>query len=461
MKHLYLRIWLNLVAVLLVFGLIGGWYAKHRLDEAQAQMQVAVATPGGERWQAWGDLLQQVLPPPSASPAQQEKVLRDWSERLRLALALEGADGQTLAASEAYLELSQRPQGMGEPMVRILRVALDDGRVLLIARSSLPRARMAGAEPPPPPAGWALVRRWLSGRGESLGLGLPVFLTLLFLGVALAALPVARRLTSRLEQLQRGVERFGEGQLAHRVDASGQDEVARLAGSFNSAAARIEQLVQSTQILLANASHELRSPLARLKMALSLYEDAQGERQARLRSGLHKNIAELDALVEEVLLSSRLNAGAVAPQVQAFDLLALCAEEAAALGADLVGEPMQLVADRRLSTRAVRNLLENARRYGAGSTIELVLSHVQEGERRWAQVDVMDRGPGVPDSERERIFEAFYRMPGHAESAGGVGLGLALVRQIMQAQKGSVTCLARDGGGSCFRLRWPLVAGEA
>ena len=114
----------------------------------------------------------------------------------------------------------------------------------------------------------------------------------------------------------------------------GKIEVARLAGSFNSAAARIEQLVQSTQILLANASHELRSPLARLKMALSLYEDAQGERQARLRSELHKNIAELDALVEEVLLSSRLNAGAVAPQVQGFRPVGAVCRRAAALGAD-------------------------------------------------------------------------------------------------------------------------------
>ena len=90
--------------------------------------------------------------------------------------------GETLAASEAYLELSQRP-GMGEPMVRILRVALDDGRVLLIARSSLPRAAWLVPSLPPPPAGWA-VRRWLFlAGGESLGLGLPVFPDL-FLGRA-------------------------------------------------------------------------------------------------------------------------------------------------------------------------------------------------------------------------------------------------------------------------------------
>ena len=122
---------------------------------------------------------------------------------------------------------------------------------------------------------------------------------------------------------------------------------------------------------------------------------------------------------------------------------------------------MQLVADRRLSTRAVRNLLENARRYGAGSTIELVLSHVQEGERRWAQVDVMDRPvlacPTQSASGSSKPSTACLDMP----RVPGVGLGLALVRQIMPGSKGSVTCLARDGGGSCFRLRWPLVAGEA
>ena len=99
----------------------------------------------------------------------------------------------------------------------------------------------------------------------------------------------------------------------------------------------------------------------------------------------------------------------------------------------------------------MRNLLENARRYG-GSEIEVNTERV--GDR--AQVRVCDRGPGVPAPLRERIFEAFYRLPGHAEQAGGVGLGLSLVKQIAERHGGSVRCEARDGGGSCFVLALPV-----
>jgi signal transduction histidine kinase len=106
--------------------------------------------------------------------------------------------------------------------------------------------------------------------------------------------------------------------------------------------------------------------------------------------------------------------------------------------------------DERLLRRAVRNLLENARRYG-GSDVELSLVPVSGG----LEIAVEDRGPGVPEDQRERIFEPFYRMPGHAEHAGGVGLGLSLVRQIARQHGGQVRCEARPGGGSRFVIRLP------
>jgi signal transduction histidine kinase len=101
----------------------------------------------------------------------------------------------------------------------------------------------------------------------------------------------------------------------------------------------------------------------------------------------------------------------------------------------------------------LRNLLENARRYGGRE-----VSVVTESRAGRAQVRVCDRGPGVPEAMRERIFESFFRMPGHAEQAGGVGLGLSLVKQIAERHGGSVRCEARDGGGSCFVLSLPLAA---
>jgi len=270
---------------------------------------------------------------------------------------------------------------------------------------------------------------------------------------------VVRRLTRRLESLKGGVERFGAGALGQRVDASGHDEVAALGASFNQAAERIQALVRSHQSLLANASHELRSPLARLKMALSLLDDTpDGAARERLKKEVRTNIGELDALVEEVLLASRLDAQAVELVRDAVDLIPIAAVEAAQVGAEVQAASPSLTVqgDERLLRRALRNLLENARRYGEGGDITLSAERVA-GAPAHAELRVCDRGPGVPEALRERIFEPFFRLPGHAEREGGVGLGLALVKQIAERHGGRVRCEARAQGGSCFVITLPLA----
>jgi signal transduction histidine kinase len=230
--------------------------------------------------------------------------------------------------------------------------------------------------------------------------------------------------------------------------------VAAVAVSFNQAASRVEALVRSHQSLLANASHELRSPLARMKMAVSMLEDASPTQRDRLKREIDTNVAELDALVEEVLLASRLDATPALAEHDAVDLLALAAEESARVDAAVDGQALAVQGDERLLRRALRNLLENAHRYGGGD----ITVHTERAGTQ-ALVRVSDRGPGVPEGLRERVFEAFYRMPGHAEKAGGVGLGLSLVKQIAERHGGSVRCEAREGGGSCFVLSLPASAG--
>lgn len=317
---------------------------------------------------------------------------------------------------------------------------------------------MGMAAPPPPraqpwlaPLAW-MVPPWLAEGAPALLLSLLV----LFVAVAVGAWPVAHRLTRRLQALRAGVEAFGAGQLQYRVAIEGRDEVADLANSFNEAAQRIEDLVTSNRSLLANASHELRSPLARLKMAVSMMADMPPERAAQLKAEIHQDIRELDALVEEVLLASRLDARAHIER-QGVDLLGMATEEASRVGAQVETAddwPVQpYPGDERLLRRALRNLLENARRYG-GSDIVLRLQKCPTE----LQLTVSDRGPGVPDAQRDRIFEPFYRLPGHAEHAGGVGLGLSLVRQIAQRHGGQARCEPREGGGSRFVIALPLPA---
>ncbi|WKB52341.1 sensor histidine kinase [Eleftheria terrae] len=451
MKSLYLRIYLTVVAVLLLFALVAGWLFQHNLENERQQEQAVWS----DRMAAWGELAQNNLPGPDAPEAEQRAALLEWAERLRLPLALDSADGRRIATSATFERVEQ------EGPRRRFRLPLSDGRLIWVLRGNRGTrdgARAASGALPGVPGREADSAR-PSRHGGPLepppflrGGGLVVALVVLFFAVSAGAWPVVRRLTRQLEALKGGVERFGAGQLSHRVAVSGRDEVAAVAASFNQAADRIEALVRSHQSLLANASHELRSPLARLKMAVSLMESASPEGRAGLKQEIEHNIRELDALVEEVLLASRLDAMPPLDLAEPVELLALAAEEGAHVDAQVSGRQVTVPGDERLLRRALRNLLENARRYGGSEPPEVSVS-LQGGE---AVVQVCDRGPGVPPEQRERIFEAFYRMPGHAEYAGGVGLGLSLVRQIAQRHGGVVRCDGREGGGSCFSLRLPL-----
>ena len=439
MRSLYVSIWLTVVAALALFALVAGWLLQNQLERERQRFEGNVA----ERVAAWAELLERSLPGSDSPPVEQAEALREWSQRLRLPMALHAADGQRIAASDSFLrrEADGGPNGQ-----RVMPIRLSDGRTLQVLRPRAPpRLGGPGSEPPggPPP--------WWRLRGVSDGVGLAALLVVLFGAVAAGAWPVVRRLTRRLESLKQGVEAFGAGQLHRRVSEDGHDEVAALGASFNQAAARIEALLRSHQSLLANASHELRSPLARLKMAVSMAEDAPPGQREALRREIDTNIGELDALVEEVLLASRLDAGTSQERDEPVDLLAVAAEEAARVQAAAHGEDLRVHGDERLLRRALRNLLENARRYG-GDDVEVEIA------RRGARVEarVSDRGPGVPEAYRERIFEPFFRLPGHAERAGGVGLGLALVRQIAQRHGGTARCEPRSGGGSVFTLALPL-----
>jgi signal transduction histidine kinase len=503
-KTLYLRIYLTVVAVLALFALGSGWLVQRHLEQEHREAMRLVE----ERVAAWAEIVDRSLPAAEAPAQQQASALEEWSQRLRLPMALDDARGLRIAASESFERHLADPRfGAAQAIplksgrrLWVLRPdralfarqrfefgARADGLVFkgppegpLLFKGGSPGGPMTLGAPPDvlmsfkgPPPFMGLQDGPLANRGfvkESAGMALwmvpflpggvaPfVVLLLLFVAVSAGAYPVVRRLTRRLEALKQGVEQFGAGALDHRIDASGRDEIAAVATSFNRAAERVQSLVRSHQSLLANASHELRSPLARLKVAVSLLDgrgatQAADEQRARIKGEIHTNIAELDALVEEVLLASRLDAQPQAERRAPVDVLSLLVEESSAVGAEVESEdpaPALVAGDERLLRRALRNLLENARRYG-GDEVVATLSAAGP----MVEVKVCDRGPGVPEPQRERIFEPFYRLPGHAEREGGVGLGLSLVKQIAQRHRGSVCCVAREGGGSCFVFALP------
>ena len=406
MRRLYVRIYFALLASLAVFALAAGLLWRAFGDDG----------PWGQAYDMAATLAQNALPPAGAPKTEQQAALEKLAANLRADVALFAPDRSPLAAVGAPLPAPEAGRERGGWIHRwggpAWAVRLPDGR-------------------------WLAARAPRGHRHAPYGLFL--VLALLALAVGVGAYPVVRRLTSRLERLQAGVESLGAGELSARVKVEGSDEVARLAESFNRAAGRIEELVGSHKSLLANASHELRTPLARIRIAVELMkENADPKRKAELE----QDIAELDALIDEILLAGRLDALKGLETDEPVDLLALAAEECARYdNAALDGQTISVRGDPRLLRRMIRNLLENAKRHGA-PPIEVRVSRAENS----AQIVVCDRGPGVPEAERERVFEPFYR----SGARQGAGLGLALVRQIARRHGGEARCAPQSGQGSCF-----------
>lgn len=413
--RLYQKIYLTILATLVVVVLVTGMLWRF-----------GAAPPGHEAFQFAGELAQGLLPPADAARADQARAVDDIAQRLKIGLALYGVDGTVIAASgrgpAPPLPPGRPPSGfMRGPGGPAWLIALPDGRSL-----------MARAGP----------------QINHPALALILLLALVALAVAITAYPVVRGLTRRIERLQRGVETLGRGDLAARVEVSGRDEVARLASAFNASAERIQELVGAHRMLLAQASHELRTPLSRLRMGLELVTDKV---EPRHKAEIESNIAELDRLVGEILLSSRLDAVGEPERRERVDLLALVAEECARVaGCDLDGTPVTVPGDAGLLRRLVRNLLENAERHGR-PPVQVMLA-LSGGE---AVLTVYDAGDGVPEAERERIFEPFRRLSGSTQSTG-FGLGLALVRQIARRHGGKALVVPGPFGRGAFEVRLPV-----
>ena len=429
-QKLYLRIWLAVVAAVAVLALVVGWLWQVALDHEREQ---------------------------NASRAGREIVLRNSA-------------GDIVGQAPAR---AVRVPGEGLEF----QVTMKDGQTLYV---QLPRANRQPGSPLPA----RRTQAWLQSAP-----GFAWLLGLVALAVALGAYPIVRRLTKRLEALQKGVERWGNGDLSTRLPVQGHDEIAFLATRFNAAAERVQTLLQSHKALLANASHELRSPLARIRMGLELM--GRDSASAPQRQEMARSIEELDQLIDEILLASRLDArdandASALGATEEVDLVGLAAEECARTGADLDiapgASPVLLQGHARLLRRLLRNLLENARRYGtktppsmadegAAADVRLTMALLDTpgkpgntpGKKPGAGqaqttvvICVEDRGPGVPPDQRERIFEPFYRLPGASEREGGVGLGLSLVKTIAERHGGHVRCEAREGGGARFVVELPL-----
>lgn len=415
MRRLYLQIFLAFMLICVVA--VSAAFVAGRMVFVPRQPALNPTTRGAVQ------LLAEAIPPDAPQDARQAALQR-IADALHVHMSVWDGAGEPLRSAGADLP---RPSGDSE-----IGWQHEHGRSLLHAR--LPDGRVLAVAVPD-----SFELPWWHFVG--------VFAVLAG-SIGVMCFPLARRITRRLEHLQTAVDGLGAGDLKARVEVAGRDEIADLARQFNRAADRIEVLVDGQRRMLASASHELRSPLARVRMALELLADAAPDQRAIVRDAT-RDIEELDALVGDLLLASRLEARA--PAREPVDLAALAADEAARAGASCMSPETAIVdGEPAALRRLLRNLLDNARRHGR-PPIELAVTSSGDVWR----IAVDDAGPGVPESERERIFEAFYRPAGHREGDGGVGLGLALVRQIAGRHGGAATCEARPGGGTRFVVTLP------
>lgn len=409
-KSLFLKVYLTLLASLATVAVVGAMAIRLGQDDQDLS------------WRDRRDrFLAEILPPPG-DPALQPTI-----ERLARAVA---GDVALFDAAGSLVALAGQP---------IPEAALAPGRPRFLSDRSVFAVKLADGRRV------AMRLAGLPGRRGPL-----VFLLVIAVAIGIAAYPVVRHLTRRLETLRQGVEAWGSGKLVTRVEIAGSDEVAAVARSFNQAAQHVEELLAAHRLLLANASHELRSPLARLRMVIEIFE--QMPRDAA-RQELVQNLAELDALVEEILLASRLDQPSTAIEGVPVDLFGLVAEEGARNAIPVTGEPATILGDAKLLRRLARNLMQNALRHGAPPV-------TAEVERRNGEIrfSVRDHGPGLPAEESARAFEPFYRPAGRAEAAGSWGLGLSLVRLIAGHHSAEAGHLTPPEGGACFFVVFPEAA---
>lgn len=434
MSRLHWRIFLHSLAVLLVVGVATSVVFALRasrpvLHDVARRTVRHLATLTAEQASR-----------PEALRARLEQLHAD----LQVDLTVRDRDGRLLASAGPVLP----PLAPGEA-ARVL-----GGEVVVAARPTW----QAAARLVDPATGAAMGTLRVVARHEHAfaGPGTPLLWVVVVLGVVgLATWPLARRIARPVERLTEAARRLGEGDLAYRVPLEeprrhrrrrpGTDELAALTQAFNGMADRVERLVRGQRELLANVSHELRSPLSRIRVALALLP-RDGAAEARL-AAVESDLAELDRLIEAVLTTSRLDATGLPVELARVDVrrvLARVAEEAAGdpatagLAVRVVeGPPLPVVADEALLRRALRNLVENAAKYG---TPPITLAADREGDR--VVLSVSDEGEGVPPAERFRVLEPFYRVdrartPGG--TAPGFGLGLTLARRVAEVHGGTIT----------------------
>jgi signal transduction histidine kinase len=289
------------------------------------------------------------------------------------------------------------------------------------------------------------------------------------LGVGVAAVVLGGSIARPLDRLARTAHALGSGDLAARTGLARKDELGAVARAFDDMAERMVLLLRGQTELIANVAHELRTPLARIRVALDLAAEGDADVARESLAEIGEDLAELEALVSDVLASARMDlagntaSGAEPPlRRTTLDVASVVGQAAERLRhlhpgrtvAVEVGPDVPAVeGDPVLLRRAVDNLLDNARKYSSpGAEIRVTAS--RRGDD--AQIEIVDRGDGIAAEDLARLFTPFFRADrSRARATGGVGLGLALAKRIVEAHGGTLVARSAPGAGTTMTIALP------
>jgi len=279
--------------------------------------------------------------------------------------------------------------------------------------------------------------RWLGWGALALALSL------------LAAYWLVSRLNRPLRALASAAGAIGKGAIPQPVPESGPEEIRTLSHAFNQMSKDLAQLDADRALILAGVSHDLRTPLSRLRLGLEL-----SGADDQLKSGMTADIEEMDRIINQFLDFARSDGGEIPQHANLANIAAEVADHYSRHGKSVATElasapelPLQALSIRRV----LMNLVDNALRYG-----EKDVGITLRAEGAAAVLEVSDRGPGIPASEAERLKQPFTRLEVARSDKGGAGLGLAIVERVVRAHRGSFELLAREGGGLTARIRLPI-----
>jgi signal transduction histidine kinase len=341
-------------------------------------------------------------------------------------------------------------------------------------------AVLVGPTPPGPPPPWMAPSPSAPGLWTALlaefsrfarGFGMPALVS--FVVGGLVCLGLAWRLTAPLRRLRTAAQRLASGDLAARVGVGpvkGRDEIAALGRDFNLMAERIEELLTTQRRLLRDISHELRSPLARLNVALELARRRSGQEAKGVLDRMEREAERLNELIGQLLTLTKLDSGhdRIAPEPVSLTRLVQAIAADANFEAQRRQRTVHAVCENELIVhgseemlrRAIENVVRNAVRYTVESTrVEITASRRPDRSGDQAVIRIRDHGPGVPDSALPHLFLPFYRVAEARErQTGGAGIGLAITERAVRLHNGTVTAANAADGGLVIEIVLPVVS---